>query len=480
MSTQLEAAPRFIPIQLSFWERCYGPTFLDYELSKMMEFARAKKAERVKISGYVKRVRDDCFLLLPTLYTPQIYLPCFLAEGEPLPPENAYVNIEGVSQWTNLRNDGSTQFQGEQAINVQTWCKTSLESVLEKPRMDFNQFKSELFAPTYNVEPIIQDLLAYQIVSCPSFEQFLGGLNISLYDATNHKAARDVAKVVGMIVPRDLGKPHTISSSFGETQLRYKFNLINIDADRSFALSLAEAMTNRRTSGALSELSISISSGKSRPKTLEDLPCSLTDFPTILNENADLTTARIDPNLDAFKYMLHQHLVAPEVENSVAITDTIQERLMQLPNHYDMSSDTLARCKMLDASYTGRPQSILRLALAACRANNLSSVTRDYATKIYEEYFLKNFENVYQTWSETDLFRKKGISLPDLSGDEQKIVRVVEAHESTDKKHATFREIADETKLDDFILSKLLFDLTQRKSFLYEAHQGCYRTIRRG
>ena len=445
----------------------------------MMEFARAKSAERVNVSGYVKRVRDDCFLLLPTLYTPQIYLPCLLASGEALPPENAYVNVEGMSQWTNLRNDGRTQFQGERAISVQTWSKAGPEYVLERPRMDFNQFKSEVFAPTYNVEPIVQDLLAYQIVSCPGFEQFLGGLNISLYDTTKRKAARDVAKVIGMIVPRDLGKPHTISSSFGETQLRYKFDLINIDADRSLPLSLTEVMTNRSTSDAFSELSISMSSKNSRPKTLEEVPCSLTDFPTILNEDADLTTAKIDPSLDAFKYMLHQHLIAPEVENSVAITDAIQERLMQLPNRYEISSDTLARCKMLDASYMGRPQSVLRLALAACRANNRSSVSSDYVTKIYEEYFLKNFDHVYQTWSETDLFRKKGISLLDLSNGERKIVKVVDAYESTDRKHATFREIADETKIGDFILSQLLLDLTQKKSFLFEAHPGCYRTIRR-
>jgi hypothetical protein len=64
-----------------------------------------------------------------------------------------------------------------------------------------------------------------------------------------------------------------------------------------------------------------------------------------------------------------------------------------------------------------------------------------------------------------------------LSGDERKIVRLVEKYESTGRKYATFKEIAEELKMNDYALKGFLFDLSQRRGVLIEVSQGCYRTI---
>ena len=476
MSSSTGAAPRFIPFKLSFWERCFGSTFLEYELARMKEFAQAKDSKQVKISGYAKKIGDDSFLLLPTLYTPQVSLPCVVASGH-LPPDNAYVTVEGLTEWGNLRRSLGREFEADKVLSVQTWSRVTPEYDVPRPKMDFAQFKDSAFGHIINLDPIVKDFVAYQMVSCPDFEGFLGGLNISLYDKTAKRHAQAVAKNIGMIVPRDIGSPYTLSTPFGEVKMRYRFNFLQIDADKALSSGLREVMTNRHRDTSLSELSISLSSANSKPKTLEEPPCSLVDFPTVLNEDVDLVTAKVDPDLDAFKYMLYQHLTAPIVDDSATILRDLSEKLVELPKRFEIPSDMLARCKLLDASYVGRPQSILRLALATGRATGQRTVGSADAIKVYNEYFLTNFDNVIHAWSESDLFAQKGIPLAKLSGDERKIFRLIERYESTDRKHATYQEIAEETKMDDYVLRQVLFDMVQRKGILIESSPMCYRTI---
>jgi hypothetical protein len=444
----------------------------------MKEFAQARDAKQTKISGYAKRIRDDSFLLLPTLYTPQISLLCVVASGN-LPPDNAFVSVEGSTEWANLRRSHGRQFEGDKVISVQSWNQVAPEYEVPKPKMGFRQFKTDAFGRILNLEPIVQDLVAYQMVSCPDFGGFLGGLNISLYDKTGRNTARMVAREIEMIVPKDMGKPHILSTPLGEVEMRYKFNFVRVDADERLPSGISKVMIDRSADAAFSELSISLSSSKSRPKNLEEPPCALADFPTILNEDVDLAAVKVDPSLDAFKYMLYQHLAAPMVEDSAAIIRNLSEKLVELPQRFDIPADKLARFKILDASYVGRPQSILRLALATCRAGDRHIVSNDDVINAYNNYFLKNFDHVYDSWSDSDLFEEKGIPIPRLSRDEWKILRIVEKYESTGRAYATYNEIAEESKIGEYALGQFLFDLTQTKSRLIEIPQKCYRTIPR-
>jgi hypothetical protein len=72
---------------------------------------------------------------------------------------------------------------------------------------------------------------------------------------------------------------------------------------------------------------------------------------------------------------------------------------------------------------------------------------------------------------------RKGIPSAALSGDERMIFRLIERYESTDRKYATYKEIAEETKKEDLVLRELLFDMVQRKGILIEPSPMRYRTI---
>lgn len=475
----LEPLKPFKPFRLRFWNRTYGPEFPPFEFSRIKEFYEAEKMKYPNISGYVKRVDNRHFLLLPTLHTPFPLL-CTCAEGVALPPENAYVNVEGKRRYF-LQKTAEEKNVCKKEIVVEKWSLTYPEWLNQiKPNMKFKEFKEEIFTRVLNVEPLVQDFIASQIVSCPQFENFIGGLNVCMYDATNKALTSTVVKEVRRIVPRDIKKTHVIKTPFGQVPLTYKYCLMPIDADKAISQNVAKIMIDRNSPFRYDEVSLYLGSKRNMPKTLEEPPCRLSDFPTTLNEEVDIAKRSVDPSLEAFKYMQIQHLIAPIILNTTEVISKIHDKIIDLPNRYDIPPQSLARFKILDASYYGKPQSVLRLALANARAENKKRMLDDnlaYALKMFEE----NFDYNYEVWH--DLFPKAVMPigtrlLLKLSPDERKIIRTIEKLQSAKKKCVTINEIsANLPHLKRRSLQELIEELRIRRGLIIEKLPQCYKVI---
>jgi len=476
----VERPEPFKPFRLRFWKRTYGSEFPSFEFSRIKEFYDAGKTKRPSVNGYVKRIDYQHFLLLPTLYTPFPLL-CTCAEGVALPPENAYVNVEGQTRWTQLQRIAEREYVGEKEIVVEKWDTISPKWLTQiKSNMNFKEFKEEIFTRVLNVEPLVQDFIASQVVSCPQFENFIGGLNVCMYDATQKALASTVVKEIRRIVPRDIGKTHIIKTPFGQVPLTYGYCLMPIDADKPISQNVANVMINRTAPFRYDEASLYLGSKRNMPKTLEEPPCRLSDFPTTLNEEAAIAKRRVDPSLEAFKYMQIQHLFAPMILNTTEVISKIHDEIINLPNRYDISPQLLARFGILDASYYGKPQSVLRLALANARAENKKKMLDDnlnYALKMFEE----NFDYNYEVWY--DLFPKAVMPigtkfLLKLSPDERKIIRTIEKLQGTEKECVKIDEIsANLPHLKRQVLEQLIEDLRIRRGLIIEELPQCYKVI---
>lgn len=478
----LEPAKPFRPFKIRFWNRAYGPEFASFELSLMKEFYNASKMRRIDINGYVRRVDTNHFILLPTLHTSQIHMLCTCPDGVPLPPENAYINVEGSSHWdsrhiTRITGD---RFLGEKAIAVEKWKIQKPDWISQiKPNINFHDFEDEVFSRIVNIEPLIKELLIYQLISCPRFEVYTGGLNLCTYDSTNKKVVHGVIEEIKRIVPSEMFKPHNIQTSIGRVQLFYNYRFLPISADKPLRTSLINFMKNRTATYGPNEISLSMGSKKSSPASLEDPPFALSDFPTILNEEVEIFGKKGDPSLEAFKFMLVQHLRTPIIDNSQDIISKVFDNITRLQERYDLSPEILGRFKILDASYYGKPQSVLRLALANARLGTRGKVTTDNLNFALER-FNKNFDNTYETW--LDLYTEAEIPfrakvLLKLSPDERNIIRVIEKLQDR-YGCATVDEISSELPaIKKYILRQLLEDLEIRKGLIIRKFLDCYRVI---
>jgi hypothetical protein len=478
----VEPSKPFKPFTLRFWEREYGSEIPSFEFSRIREFYDAKKMKRPNVSGYVKKLDYQRFLLLPTLYTP-MYLLCTCADGVNIPPENSYVTVEGQTRWSRLKltSDGKYGVDSDKEIVVERWVFDSPEWLTKiKPNMDFKDFKEEIFTRFRNIEPLVQNFIASQVVGCPKYDVFFGGLNICLYDSTQKALASAVAKEIKRIVPRDIGKAHLIKTQFGTVPLRSNYNLIAIDADTTLSSNVMDAMTKRTANIGYDELSLYFGSKRNLPQTLEEPPFQLSDFPTTLNEDVEFTKKRADPSLEAFKYMQIQHFIAPIILDTLELINKIHDQIVKLPDRYDVSPQLLARFKVLDVSYYGKPQSVIRLALANTRTENQEKMNENnltYALELFED----NFDYNYELWR--DMFPKETLSigtrfLLKLSPDERKIIRIIDSLQDTKKKCVSIDEISMALpRLKRELLKELLMELAVKRGLIIERHHQCYELI---
>jgi hypothetical protein len=478
----VEPAKPFKPFTLSFWERQYGSEIPFFEFNRIKEFYNAKHMKRTNVSGYVKKLASQRFLLLPTLHNPT-YLLCICAEGVKVPPENSYVNVEGQTRWSQLKitPDGKYGNDSDKEIVVEQWVPDTPDWQNKiKPNMEFKEFKEEVFTSFSNIEPLVQNFIASQIVGCPKYDGFFGGLNVCLYDSTQKALATTLAKEIRRIVPRDIGKLHTIKTPFGNVPLRCNYNLVTIDAETKLSPKVKVAMEKRAANIGYDELSLYFGSKKNLPKTLEEPPFQLSDFPTTLNEEVEHIKKRADPSLEAFKYMQIQHFIAPIITDTSDMINKIQETLVKLPERYDVSPQLLARFKVLDASYYGKPQSVIRLALTKTRTENLEKINPNNvndALQMFEENFDYNFEIWRDMFSEESLGAGTDILLK-LSPDERKILRIIDKLQGTKEKCVSINEISTAIpRLKREMLEELLEQLSFKRRLIIEKRHQCYTLI---
>jgi hypothetical protein len=210
------------------------------------------------------------------------------------------------------------------------------------------------------------------------------------------------------------------------------------------------------------------------PKSLTEPPVGYSDFPTILNEDTDTTQRRLDPSLDAFKYLLVHQMYNPVISDTESIIVDLQTRLHKLQDSYDVPREQIARYGILDTSWWGKASAIIKLSLAQSRTHTSQEITAQEVRTVFDTHFVKNFDYLHEVWH--DLFVKGGLNLIDLSPDERKIYRIVDNHQTSDSP-VPFRTIAEEfPSMNEYVLQHMVNDLLEM-GWLVEQKIGWYATL---
>lgn len=467
-----------------FWTRETGAYWLPFERERIKEFSRVKPNERLSIDGYVKLVSKQVFALLTTPFSNQIYLTCINNTGK-MPPENSCINISGITRWRRLRQAAnqtlqSTSYQGDLVVHVDTWKTSHRSLTLPKVQFDFRAFTHDLTARIEDLEPQIRDFLAFTAVSTPTFSCNIGGLNLTLYDSTKLGMPKSIINEMKRVIPSDLGKPCTLSTPFGDFQIRYKYAYLTENADLPLPSHAQEFLFNRSFSRMqkYDEASLSLFSTKNGPVTIEDPPCSLADVPTVVPEHAEVNrNQRGIDQIDAFEYIMANQMKTPIIEDIDPLHTVLADKLEKLAKSWDLDPTHLAKYGFLDANYAARPDSILRETLAFARANDVNIVDSQLVNRIFDEYFRWNFEYVHEIWE--DLLAKPlagGKSMASLRIEYREIIRILRKYESANPKGVPKQIIIQEAKSSSQETEQLIKDCL-RSGVIYETVQEHYRLV---
>jgi hypothetical protein len=110
------------------------------------------------------------------------------------------------------------------------------------------------------------------------------------------------------------------------------------------------------------------------------------------------------------------------------ILNEASSRIVEVAKSYDLTPE-VRRHGIFDPNSYGKPQSILRLALAGARASSRTEVDNTSAMKAFNDYYLENFKILYEEWP--NLFTSKGIEIATLKNElDKQILRFITDNET--------------------------------------------------
>jgi hypothetical protein len=127
-------------------------------MERLKEISKARADNTPEVSGYVRNVGYNRFVLLPTLLTPQCYLYCICAKGVTLPRNNEYIRIFGRVRYSPSKRYSTINFKREVVVN--DWIPDKPVFPEIDLSMTFRDFREDVFLKFLNVEPLVQDLIA--------------------------------------------------------------------------------------------------------------------------------------------------------------------------------------------------------------------------------------------------------------------------------------------------------------------------------
>ena len=466
--------PKFI----DFWNRDSGALWLPFENNQIKEFSQVKPNHHISICGYVKWIDDTTFALLPTPFSNQKYLICNNFTMK-IPIQNSCVSVEGYTKWTRLRQirHDSTYCDGDLVLHVTDWRE-------EKPifehtdiyehfglSKDFSlkDFQRDLLSPIDDIATELKDFLTFTMLGTSSFEQFIGGINLTLYDESESGKSKSVFRQLRRLLPRDHDKQHVIQTPFGAFSLRYDCGFFTGNADRKLAPKINNLLENRiRRNYEYKQTSLSLYSKNKTPESFEDKPCALSDIPTVISETTRIHNISVNPDYDSFKFMLIQHMHEPKIPESTDILMNISKRMETLVESYDLDAIQLSQHGFLNANRNARPTSIFRTSLAYIRAHRIDTITPQELKKGLE-YFEWNLEHVYGIWE--DKFKKKSSKLPDKT-EYGKIRRILRKNDQGDG--VSEQMIIQEAGMKPQKTSKLIHEM-YNLGWIFERKNKCWR-----
>ena len=277
---------------LKLWQRETGALWLPFEAERIKEYSSIKANQKTSTSGYVKWIRNHVFALIPTPFSNQVYV-VFINYTDTNPAENEFITVSGLAKFENMRkiSETSRRFNGDLVVEVQDWINSKASLEIPKLNLTYKDFKLGLTGRVESLEPQIRDFLAFSAISSPAFLEKIGGINLTLYDSTRSGLPVKVIREVKKAIPQDMACINKVQTRFGPFAMRYKYGFISEDADQPLTRETENLLEHRGSWSNLQDFEISMSmfSKKSKPFSIQDPPCSLTDVPTVIPGTPQLT-----------------------------------------------------------------------------------------------------------------------------------------------------------------------------------------------
>ena len=463
----------FKPIRPAFRERQYGSEFNHWEHKLLAEFNYAKKSANPIISGsvvYDRKLGIGRFLLMPAAHLPQDYIICECPPGVPVPANLSYVRIAGRKK----------VFRDYWEIMVDDISYEKMKVPI-KPELTFKDFQDYLFLQWGGIDSPLRELLAFEFVSSPPLLDFnqAGGLNLTVYDGTCTGESKKLLKYFRGMIPSDIASGKSgnllipeLDASQALSPFSWRFRCY--DADKPLNQRLTNFL-DKRCSRRFSEISVSLGSKRNQPKSIYDPPLTMVDQPTLLPDSAEMLAMRFDPPLEVTKYIITMQMLFPAIGKTQTDLDKTLEhasqKVVNLATEYDLPQ-AVQRHGLFDSNYYGKPQSILRLALASARSQGMQNADDDWVMKVFESFYLKNMKNILDTWE--DIVTPKGVEMVSLKEFDRQVLKFIAEKESKD--FGVGFNILAERFADEIALELSLRDLRELGK-IREVKHGVFRSV---
>ncbi len=413
----------------AFRERQFGSEFNQWELNLLKDFNYAKNSRKPCISGctvYDRSLGVGRFLLIPAAHLPQDYAICECPPDIPVPANLSYVTITGTKKI----------FFDYWEIFVEKIAFSELKVPI-KPEITFSEFQDNLFAKWGGILSPVRELLAFEFVSTPPLLNQVGGLSVTLYDGTQRKEANKLLRYLKGIMPLDIALGKSGSLAIPELAANqplspFSWRFRCFDADKPLNQQLSSFLDKRR-SKRFSEVSVGLGSKRNQPKSIYDPPLTRVDQPTLLPDSTEMLKINNDTPLEAIKYLITMKMLFPTVGKTQTDLETTLERasqkLIKTAERFDIPQ-AVRRHGLFDSNFYGKPQSIVRLALASARSQQRLTADNDYISHVFESYYLKNTEMIMESWDE--LMTPKGVEIISLNEFDRQVLKFITGKENKD------------------------------------------------
>lgn len=412
-----------------YFERELGVEFTPFEARRKKEIIEAKKRRAAEVTGYVKWLSPPgTLLLLPTMTTGEPNVLCHMPFGTARPPDRSFVTAKG--SWTYFIRDGN--FGAPLLIfNIESYSTSKPDIAEIKPDITYKEFRGTLFDGLYDVDEAVQDFLAHSLVSSPTSLGRLGGLSVSLYN--EYEGKRKSALLQGYIAAHI---PQEVLSSSGYSLVvpgipqkaeldPFHWMLKSFSADE--ALSQEElGVLDRPVTPSLpllsKEITVSMFSRKNRPTSIRDPPAAKVDVPIVVGKDVETRQGVYDPSPAVFKFIIATHMAQVELPANIyqESLDYLRKEILTFTSEYDVLRSELGKGRILDLNMTGKPLSLLHLALSNGRSTTKAQVDLDTVKRAFA-LFKDNADNTMRVWEDIHLESGK-YNLSVLAPEERKII----------------------------------------------------------
>lgn len=452
-------------------DRLFGVEYTSFENRQIQNFDQIKKnSNLVEISGFVSWIDKKQFLLLPTKTTAYPYIICEIETGIAFPNDNQYVVLKG--KW-KYNIDLKKSLIANKILIVDDIVPVQPDFGIISPDIDRIDFEQNLFDGWINIDPLTQNFIAQSLISSPTTPLRAGGLTTSLF---NHPRQQRLVNLLHSDIKRSIARElyDNAGMSFDVYELGIKhkfspFNWSNRVSDLENLSSTVSTLLDRVPNGT-KEYSISLLSQEPAPQDLQSRGLVKSDYPILMEENAERKHNRYYASPEVTKYLITVQMNSPEMsikvyDESIRLASLELQALAETKEYLTRAT---GHNQFLDLGVNGKPLSILNLAISRGRSNALKSITIENSHETTADY-ISNLDHIFDVWYELGVGKMNRLTT--LSYNEQKIWAFLDNYEPH-----TAHEISHKLKIDYDECIKIINSLSYKGAVFVDI-DGKYHPI---